>query len=166
MAAKEHSFDISAKVDAGELKNALEQSKKEVANRYDFKGLTAEIEHSESAKTITLLSSSDNKADAMKDILISKLIKRSIPSQAIKELKRESVGAGNTKITMQVVDSLSSEDAKKIVKEIKAKKLKVNASIRGEEVRVVSKSIDELQACMSLVRSLNLEAPLSFTNLS
>ncbi len=164
--AKEHSFDISAKIDGGEFKNALEQAKKEVANRYDFKGLIAQIEHNENAKTITLVSSSDNKAEAIKDIVISKLIKRSIPSQAIKELKRESVGGGNTKITMQVVDTISSEDAKRIVKEIKAKKLKVNASIRGEEVRVSGKSIDELQICMNTVKSLNLEIPLSFTNLT
>lgn len=164
--AKEHSFDISAKVDAGELKNALEQSKKEVGNRYDFKGLTAEIDYNETAKVITLLSSSDNKADAMKDIVISKLIKRSIPPQAIKELKRESVGAGNTKITLQVIDTISSEDAKKIVKEIKSKKLKVNVSIRGEEVRVTGKSIDDLQTCMGVVKAMELEVPLSFANLT
>ncbi len=163
--AKEHSFDISAKVDGGELKNALEQSKKEVTNRYDFKGLTAEIDYNETAKIITLVSSSDNKADAMKDIVISKLIKRSIPAQAIKEIKRESVGAGNTKLTMQIVDTISSDDAKKIVKEIKAKKLKVNVSIRGEEVRVVGKSIDDLQECIATVKAMGLEAPLSFTNL-
>lgn len=164
--AKEHSFDISAKVDGGELKNALEQSKKEIVNRYDFKGLVAEVEYNETSKTITLLSSSDNKADAMKDIVISKMIKRSIPSQAIKELKRESVGAGNTRVTLQVVDVISSEEAKKIVKEIKTKKLKVQVSIRGEEVRVSAKSIDDLQTCMSVVRAMELEAPISFDNLT
>ncbi len=166
MAAKEHSFDISAKVDGGELKNAIEQSKKEVANRYDFKGLTAEIDYNEPNKLITLTSSSDNKADAMKDIVISKMIKRSIPANAIKEIKRESVGAGNTKLTLQIIDSISSEDAKKITKEIKATKLKVNASIRGDEVRVTGKNIDDLQACITAVKALKLEAPLSFTNFS
>lgn len=164
--AKEHSFDISAKIDGGELKNALEQAKKEITNRYDFKGLVAQIDYNESAKNITLTTSSDNKADAMKDIVISKLIKRSIPSQAIKEQKRESVGGGNTKVILQVIDTISSEDAKKITKEIKAKKLKVNASIRGDEVRVTAKSIDDLQTCIATVKALNLEAPLSFTNLT
>lgn len=164
--AKEHSFDISAKIDVGELKNALEQAKKEITNRYDFKGLVSEIDYNEVAKTITLTSSSDNKADAMKDIVTSKLIKRSIPSQAIKEIKRESVGGGNTKLIMQIIDTISSEDAKKITKEIKAKKLKVNATIRGEEIRVTGKSIDDLQTCMGVVKALNLEAPLSFTNLT
>lgn len=164
--AKEHSFDISAKVDSGELKNALEQAKKEVSNRYDFKGLTAEINYNEATKLITLTSSSDNKGEAMKDIVISKMIKRSIPPQAIKEIKRESVGAGNTKLTLQIIDTISSEDAKKIVKEIKSKKLKVNVSIRGDEVRVAGKSIDDLQTCMGVVKAMELEAPLSFTNLT
>lgn len=164
--AKEHSFDISAKVDNGELKNALEQSKKELKNRYDFKGLMCEIDYSETTKVITLTASGDNKADAMKDIVISKMIKRSIPPQAIKEVKRENIGSGNTKLTLQVVDTISSEDAKKIVKEIKSKKLKVNVSIRGEEVRVSGKSIDDLQTCIQVVKGMNLEVPLNFTNLS
>lgn len=163
--AKEHSFDITAEIDAQELKNALEQSKKEVANRYDFKGLTADIDYNENAKVITLTSSSDSKAEAMQDIVTSKLIKRGIAAQAIKHLKTETVGGGNTKLTLQVIDTISSEDAKKIVKEIKAAKLKVQASVRGEEVRVVGKSIDDLQACMQAVKGMNLELPLNFTNL-
>ena len=163
--AKEHSFDITAELDAQELKNALEQSKKEVANRYDFKGLTAEIDYNENAKVISLTASSDNKAEAMKDIVISKMIKRGIAAAAIKELKRDQVGGGNTKITLQVVDTISSDDAKKIVKEIKARKLKVQASVRGEEVRVVGKSIDDLQACIQAVREMKLELPLNFTNM-
>jgi hypothetical protein len=164
--AKEHSFDITAEIDKQELKNALEQSKKEVANRYDFKGLTADIDYNENAKVITLTASSDNKAEAMKDIVISKLIKRGIPAQAIKELKSESVGGGNTKLTLQVVDTIGSDDAKKIVKGIKAAKLKVQASIRGEEVRVTGKSIDDLQECMKAVKEMGLELPLNFTNLT
>ena len=163
--AKEHSFDITAEIDAQELKNALEQSKKEVANRYDFKGLTADIDYNESAKVISLTTSSDNKAEAMKDIVVSKMIKRGIAPAAIKELKRDQVGGGNTKITLQVVDTISSEDAKKIVKEIKAKKLKVQASVRGEEVRVVGKSIDDLQECIQAIREMNLELQLTFTNM-
>lgn len=162
--AKEHSFDISAKVDIGELKNALEQAKKEVVNRYDFKGLVCEIDHNEMAKTITLLASSDNKAEAMKDIVISKLIKRSIPSSAVKEISRQSVGSNNTKLIMQIIDTISSDDAKKITKNIKAQKLKVNATIRGDEVRVSAKSIDDLQACMSAIKAMDLQVPLSFSN--
>jgi uncharacterized protein YajQ (UPF0234 family) len=164
--AKEHSFDITAEVDKQELKNAIEQAKKEIGNRYDFKGLVAEIDYNEKAKIIALTTSSDNKAEAMKDVVIAKIIKRGIPAQAVKELKCETVGGGNAKLTLQVIDTISSEDAKKIVKEIKTQKLKVQASIRGEELRVTGKSIDDLQACMQAVKAMELALPLSFTNLS
>ena len=163
--ANEHSFDISASVDLMEVKNALETAKKEVAARYDFKGLTAEISLNEKDKTIMLLSSSDNKIDALKDIVISKLIKREIPPVAIKELKREAASGANTRAILKLNDTLETEDAKKITKAIKDAKMKVNAQIRGEEVRVSSKSIDDLQECIKLVKSLNLELPISFRNL-
>lgn len=163
--ADEHSFDISAAVDMMEVKNALETAKKEVGSRYDFKGLTAEIELNEKEKFISLLSSSDNKIDALKDIVISKLIKRNIPPVAVSESKRESASGGNTRAILKLNDTLDSENSKKITKAIKDAKLKVTASIRGEEVRVASKSIDELQECIRLVRELNLELPISFKNL-
>ncbi|ARR02958.1 MULTISPECIES: YajQ family cyclic di-GMP-binding protein [Campylobacter] len=163
--ADEHSFDISASVDMMEVKNALEVAKKEVANRFDFKGLKAEIELNEKDKTITLLSSSDSKIDALKDIVISKLIKREIPPVALSEKSRENASGGNTKCILKLNDTLDSDNAKKITKAIKEAKIKVNASIRGDEVRVVSKSIDELQNTIKLVKGLNLELPLSFKNL-
>ncbi len=163
--ATEHSFDISAAVDMMEVKNALETAKKEIAARYDFKGLAAEVELNEKEKIITLLSSSDNKIDALKDIVISKLIKRNIPPVAVTESKRESASGANLKATLKLNDTLGSENAKKITKAIKDAKLKVTAAIRGEEVRVSGKSIDDLQECIRLVKGLNLELPISFKNL-
>ena len=163
--ATEHSFDISAAVDMMEVKNALETVKKEIAARYDFKGLAAEVELNEKEKIITLLSSSDNKIDALKDIVISKLIKRNIPPVAVSESKRESASGANLKATLKLNDTLDSENAKKITKAIKDAKLKVTAAIRGEEVRVSGKSIDDLQECIRLVKGLNLELPISFKNL-
>ena len=163
--ATEHSFDISAAVDMMEVKNALETAKKEIAARYDFKGLAAEVELNEKEKIITLLSSSDNKIDALKDIVISKLIKRNIPPVAVTESKRESASGANIKATLKLNDTLDSENAKKITKAIKDAKLKVTAAIRGEEVRVSGKSIDDLQECIRLVKGLNLEMPISFKNL-
>lgn len=163
--ASEHSFDISAQVDLMEVKNALETAKKEVAARYDFKGIAAEIELNEKDKFITLLSSSDNKIDALKDIVISKLIKRNIPPVAVSETKRESASGGNIKATLKLNDTLDSDNAKKITKAIKDAKLKVSAAIRGEEVRVTGKSIDDLQECIRIVKGLNLELPISFKNL-
>jgi uncharacterized protein YajQ (UPF0234 family) len=163
--AKEHSLDISAEINKQELKNAIEQAKKEITNRYDFKGLVAKIEYNEKNKIITLLASSDNKADAMKDILISKIIKREIPAKALKEQKRENSSGGNIKVYIDIIDSISSEDAKNIVKEIKALKLKVQASIRGDIVRVIAKSIDDLQVCMQAVKEKDIDIPLNFINM-
>ncbi|MGG7074452.1 YajQ family cyclic di-GMP-binding protein [Campylobacter sp. 9BO] len=163
--ATEHSFDISASVDMMEVKNALETAKKELAARYDFKSVVAEIELNEKEKAVTLLSSSDSKVDALKDILISKLIKRNIPPVAISESKRESASGGNIKAILKLNDTLDGENSKKITKAIKDAKLKVTASTRGEEVRAVGKSIDDLQECIRIVKGLNLELPLSFKNL-
>ncbi|ARQ98113.1 YajQ family cyclic di-GMP-binding protein [Campylobacter lanienae] len=160
-----HSFDISASVDMMEVKNALEIAKKEVANRFDFKGLKAEIELNEKDKTITLISSSDSKIDALKDIVISKLIKRDIPPVALSQKSIENASGGNVKSILKLNDTLDSDNAKKITKAIKDAKIKVNASIRGDEIRVESKSIDDLQSVIKLVKGLNLELPLSFKNL-
>ena len=163
--AKEHSFDISAEIDKQELKNAIEQAKKEITNRYDFKGLTAQIDYNEKNKLITLLTTSDNKADAMKDILLSKAIKRGISPKALKETKRESASGGNIKVYISIVDTISSDEAKSITKEIKSLKLKVQASIRGDIVRVTGKSIDDLQTCIKAIKEKDLEIPLNFINL-
>jgi uncharacterized protein YajQ (UPF0234 family) len=163
--AKEHSFDITAEFDKQEMKNAIEQAKKEVGSRYDFKGLTAEIDYSEKGKSITILTTSDNKAEAIMDIVISRIIKRGISSKAVKEFSRDQVGGGNTKLVLSITDLISSEDAKKIVKEIKSLKLKVQAQIRGEEVRVTAKSIDDLQKCIRAIKEKEMEIPLNFTNL-
>ena len=163
--AKEHSFDITAEIDKQELKNAIEQAKKEITNRYDFRGLKAEVDYNENAKVIILTTTSDNKADAMFDMLVSKAIKRGISPKALKEHKRESVGGGNTKLTVSINDTISKDDARKIVKEIKDLKLKVQASIRGEEVRVIGKSIDDLQSAIAAIKQRDLDIPLNFTNM-
>ena len=160
-----HSFDISASVDMMEVKNALEIATKEVANRFDFKGLKAEIELNEKDKTIILISSSDSKIEALKDIVISKLIKRDIPPVALSQKSIENASGGNVKSILKLNDTLDSDNAKRITKAIKDAKIKVNASIRGDEVRVESKSIDDLQSVIKLVKGLNLELPLSFKNL-
>lgn len=165
MAAKEHSFDISAELNIQEFKNALEQAKKEVGSRFDFKGVVAELDCNEKAKTLSITSSSDSKVEAIYDIFLSKVIKRGLNASVLKESKKENASAGNIRIIYSIVDSISSDDAKKIVKIIKDENLKVQASIRGDVVRVVGKSIDDLQVCIKVIKDKNLELPISFTNL-
>ena len=162
--AKDHYFDITAKLDMMELKNALIMAEKEVANRFDFKGLKAEFNLNESGKTVSLSSSSDSKIDALKDILISKLIKRGIAGKALDEVKTEGISGGNTKVIYRIVDTIDKDEAKEIVKAIKAMKIKVTPSIQGDEVRVSGKKIDDLQAVMTEVKKLELKAPLVFGN--
>ncbi|MDQ1341006.1 MAG: cyclic-di-GMP-binding protein [Campylobacterota bacterium] len=162
--AKEHSFDISAKVDIGELKNVLEQSKKEVETRYDFKDSTKDIEHSEKNKTITIISDSSNKVEAIYDILLAKAIKRNIPPVAFEKGEYQTVGQGKTKIIITIKDTLSQKDAKDIIAKIKESKIKVQTAIQGDDIRVKAKSIDDLQQAIALVKSMEIEAPIVFDN--
>ena len=162
--AKEHSFDISAKVDMQEIKNAIQQAQKEAENRYDFKGLVKEIDLNEKAKTITITSSSDNKLDALIDILIGKIIKRGLDPKVLKETTREDASGGTRRAVFAIVDAIGKEDAKRIVKEIKGMKLKVQAAIQGDEIRVSGKSLDDLQAVMAHLKSLDFDFPINFGN--
>lgn len=162
--AKDHYFDITAKLDMMELKNAIIMAEKEVVTRFDFKGVMAEIDLNEKAKTLSLSSSSDQKIEALKDILINKLVKRGISGKSLEEVKTEGISGGNIKIVYRIVDAIDKEEAKKIVKAIKNLKLKVTPSIQGDEVRVSGKKIDELQAVMQEIKTLDLKAPLVFGN--
>ena len=162
--AKDHYFDITAKLDMMEMKNAVIMAEKELATRFDFKGIKAEINLNEQAKTLSLSSSTDSKIDALKDILISKLIKRNIAGKSLEEVKTEGISGGNTKVIYRIVDTIDKDEAKQIVKAIKAMKIKVTPSIQGDEVRVTGKKIDDLQAVMAEVKTLDLKAPLVFGN--
>jgi len=162
--AKDHYFDITAKLDMMEMKNAIIMAQKEIKTRFDFKGVVAEITLNEAGKVVSLSSSSEEKIDALKDILISKLIKRGIAGKSLEEVKTEGISGGNKKIIYKIVDSIEKDEAKEIVKAIKALKLKVTASIQGDEVRVTGKKIDDLQAVMKEVKTLDLKAPLVFGN--
>ncbi len=163
--AKEHSIDISAKIDMQAFKDAIVQANREVVNRYDFKGITCEIDYSEKAKILTLTTASDNKLEALQDIVIGKLLKRDLSSKVLDEAKAEDSSGGNRRIIYKIVDYIESKEAKKIVAEIKKLKLKVTATLEGDHIRVKSKQIDELQKVMREIRSQEWEAPLVFENM-
>ena len=163
--AKEYSFDISAKIDLQAFKDAVVQAQREVANRYDFKGITADIDYSEKAKTLTLVTASDNKLDALEDIVIGKLLKRGLSSNVLDKLTAEDSSGGNRKVVFKVVDYIESREAKKIVAEIKKLKLKVTAQIEGDHIRVKGKQLDDLQKVIRAVRAMEWDAPLVFENM-
>ncbi len=165
MATKEHTFDLSAKVNVQELKNATEQTKKEILTRYDFKAdKIKEIELDEKNKNIIITASSDNKVQAIKDILDSKLIKRDISLKTLHEEKRETVSGGNLRVIYTIKDTLSPEDIKYLQQLMKKAQFKATFTIIGSEIRFKSKSIDELQAIIAYLKGSDIDSPLCFSN--
>ncbi|MFA5234879.1 MAG: YajQ family cyclic di-GMP-binding protein [Sulfurimonas sp.] len=163
--AKEYSFDISAKIDMQSFKNAVNSVDKEVANRYDFKGTTYEVDFKEKEKQLVLVASSDNKLDALKDIIITKLLKQNLSSKVLEEVKVENASGNTRKATYKVVDYIESKEAKKITAEIKNLKLKVTAQIEGDSIRVKGAKLDDLQKVIATIRAMEWEAPLVFENM-
>lgn len=162
MATKEFSFDIVSKADMMEVKNAVDQAKKEVANRYDFKGSKVEIEFEK--EDITLHADDEFRLNQVTDILNSKMIKRGIELRQLDYGKVEQ-GSGisvRQKVTMK--QGIAQEHAKPLIKQIKDKGLKVQAQIQGDAVRVSGKDKDELQKAMAFVKSLSLPVPVRFEN--
>lgn len=162
--AKEHSFDISAKINMQDFKDAIAQAVKETTTRYDFKGITAEIDYNEKAKTLTLTSSSDNKLEALEDIVIGRLLKRDLSSKVFDEATTVDASGGNRRKVFKIVDYIESKEAKKITAEIKTQKMKVNAQIEGDYIRVKGKNLDDLQKAMKHIRGMEWDAPLIFEN--
>ena len=163
--AKEHSFDISAKINMQSFKDAINLVDREVSNRYDFKGTTYEVNYKEKEKVLVLVASSDNKLDALKDVVVAKLLKQNLSSKVLDELRVEDASGGTRKATFKIVDYIESKEAKKITAEIKKMKLKVNAQIEGDSIRVKGAKLDDLQKVMAMVRAGEWEAPLVFENM-
>ncbi|MFA6137807.1 MAG: YajQ family cyclic di-GMP-binding protein [Sulfurimonas sp.] len=163
--AKEYSFDISAKINMQSFKDAINSVDKEVANRYDFKGTNYEVTYKEKDKLLILIASSDNKLDALKDVVIAKLLRQDLSSKVLDEQKVEDASGGTRKATFKIVDYIDSKEAKKITAEIKNLKLKVNAQIEGDSIRVKGAKLDDLQAVIAAIRGMEWEAPLVFENM-
>lgn len=163
--AKECSFDVVSEFDKQELANAVDQAKREIASRFDFKNSNSDIEL-EADKTILIKTSDDMKLKNIYDILQSKLIKRDLSVKILDPQKVEAASGNTVRQVINLKKGLSSELAKKIVAEIKESKIKVQASIQGDQVRVVGKDKDDLQAVIQLLRgnSEKYESPLQFQN--
>jgi cyclic-di-GMP-binding protein len=163
--AQLNSFDITSTIDLQEVDNGLNQARKEVAQRYDFKGAKADIDFNRAESTITLLADDKMKIDALWEIVQGRLIRRSVPVKNFKagETEPASGGAMRRVITMQ--QGIPTEAAKEIVKFLKDQKLKkVQAAIQADQLRVSSASKDELQEAMRLLRGKDFGVELQFGN--
>ena len=158
------SFDIMCAPNAVELKNAVETAMKEIANRFDFKGSDARIELKEKEKEVTLYADDDFKLGQVRDVLYSKMAKRSVDTRFLKAENAEKIGGDKVKQKMVVRSGVESELAKRIVKMIKDAKVKVSASIQGDVVRVSGNKKDDLQSAIQLVRAGVTDVPLSYQN--
>jgi uncharacterized protein YajQ (UPF0234 family) len=147
------------------FKNAINLVEREVSNRYDFKGTPYEINYKEKENVLILVASSDNKLDALKDIVIAKLLKQNLSSKVLEELRVEDASGATRKATFKIVDYIESKEAKKIVAEIKKMKLKVHAQIEGDHIRVKGAKRDDLQKVIKMVKEGEWEAPLVFENM-
>jgi cyclic-di-GMP-binding protein len=160
--AQESSFDIVSKTDMQEVTNAIQQAQKELAQRFDFKGSSSSIELS--GEEIVLVSDDEGKLVSVKDILESKLVKRKVSLKALDYGKLEAASMGTVRQKVKIVQGIESEKAKAIVKKIKDAKLKVQASIQSDQVRVAGKNKDDLQRAIALIREADFGIPLQFTN--
>ncbi|HFB67272.1 MAG TPA: YajQ family cyclic di-GMP-binding protein [Aeromonadales bacterium] len=155
------SFDIVSEVDNHELGNAVDQTKRELGNRFDFKGVDFAIE--QEGDNIKLVADAEFQVNQILDVLQNKMIKRGIDIGCLE--KGDITPSGKqTYMIVTVKQGLDSETAKKIVKLIKAKKMKVQSAIQGDKVRVTGKKRDDLQAVMALLRGAEVGVPLQFNN--
>ena len=159
------SFDITSTIDFQEVDNALNQARKEVAQRYDFKGATAEITLNATDKTLTLLTDDEMKMNALWEMVQTRLVRRGVPVKNFKSEKSEPAAGGKVRRVIPIQQGIPIEAAREIVKYIKDKKLKkVQASIQADQVRVSSPSKDELQAAMQGLREHDFGVALQFGN--
>ncbi len=160
--AQEFSFDVVSKTDMQEVANAVQQAQKEMVQRFDFKGSKSSIELT--AEEIVLVSDDEGKLRSVKDILEGRLVKRKVSLKALDYGKLEQAALGTVRQHVRIVQGIESEKAKAIVRTIKDAKLKVQASIQSDQVRVVGRNKDDLQRAIALLRENDYGIPLQFTN--
>jgi uncharacterized protein YajQ (UPF0234 family) len=156
------SFDIVCEINMQEMDNAVNQVRKEITTRYDFKHSKASIELNNGV--ITLVGDDVNNLNTVAEILRAKMVRRKLEAKSLEYGEIEHASGDTRRQTITIKQGVDKESAKKIVKHIKQEKLKVQAAIQGEQVRVTGKKRDELQAAMALVRAMDVDRPLNFTN--
>ena len=159
------SFDIVSKIDMQEIDNAVNSVKREIGNRYDFKGAEFSIELNQKDNVVLLSCDSEYRLEAIGDSLKGFANKRGVDVKALDFQEIEKAGGNKLKREIKLKNGISQEIAKKIVKQIKEAKLKVQTSIKGDELRADGKKRDDLQQVMQLLRDSNHDIPLQFINL-
>jgi len=158
------SFDIVSEADLQEVDNAVNQARKELAQRFDFKGSKSAIDYNRAEKKITILSDDEPKMRSVKDILANKLAKRGVSMKLLTFSESQKMGGDCVQQIAELASGIPQEKAKELVKIIKALGLKVQAQIEGEKVRVSAPKKDDLQVVISHLRKLDFSLPLSFCN--
>ncbi len=163
--ADTYSFDVVSEVDMQEVDNAINQAMKEITQRYDFKNSISKVTLNKTTKELEIVSDDESRLNAVRDILISKFIKRNISPKALDFQKFEAAFSGTVNQKVKIISGMPMDTCKDIVKRIKDSKLKVQASIVDEKVRVSGKSKDDLQGAMQLIKSASdIKVPVQFNN--
>ena len=156
------SFDVVSRVDFQEIDNAIANALREITNRYDFKGSNTTLERSE--KVITIVTEDDLKLTQVNEILISHFVRRKLDPLALGKKDKEKAGGDRIRQTISLVEGIEQDVAKKITSEIKSSKMKVQAKINGNELRIDGKKRDDLQSAMQLIEDLQVGIPVQFIN--
>jgi hypothetical protein len=158
------SFDIVSEVNHVEIRNAVEQCNKEITNRFDFKGSDARVEVNEKEKSLVVYADDEFKLRQVRDVLTQKLAKRGVDIRALEPGTVEPVSGNKIKETIKVREGIEQDRAKGLARVIKESKLKVQASIQGDAMRVTGAKKDALQEAIALVRKTVTDVPLQFKN--
>jgi uncharacterized protein YajQ (UPF0234 family) len=159
------SFDVVNKVDLQEVTNTVNNATKEIIQRYDFKGSKTEVEWVEKEMRITIQTEDEMKMEAVRDILINHATRRNLDADSMEFKDVEAAGGKTLRREVVIKEGIEQDIAKKIVKDVKDKKMKVQVSIQGDELRVSGKKRDDLQAVMALLKTGDYEVPLQFINM-
>lgn len=159
------SFDIVNKVDLQEVDNALNNTRKMTQTRYDFRGSKTEIELNRKDSKISILTEDSMKMKAIESELIANLVKRKVDAKSVKFGEPERAAGDMVKLDAEILAGIDKETARKIVKMIKETKMKVQAAIQEDQVRVTGKKIDDLQSVIALLKEKDLGVPLQYINM-
>ena len=156
------SFDATLEADATELRNAVEQTSKEIGTRFDFKGTSAGVEQKD--RELTCIADSEFQLGQVRDVLVGKCAKRGVDVRFLKLGEVQKLGGDKIKQVITVRHGIAGDDAKRIVRIIKDSKMKVQAAIQGDAVRITGAKRDDLQAAIALLKGQDVEVPLQFQN--